>query len=176
MDRPIRLLCLDVDGTLVRTRSGNPERTAVFPRSSEEDWTWIEGVLEKIAQMRAENPGLCIALATNQGGVGHGYHDRKRLEFEINRVAQALGPDVLVTIAWGMADATNPEYRFDDPLRKPAPGAILAAMRHFGVNALDTLMVGDRDNDREAAVRTGCRFAWAGDFFRSVAPPRREIV
>ena len=33
------------------------------------------------------------------------------------------------------------------------------------MNSMDTLFVGDRETDRQAAEATGCDFAWAHEFF-----------
>ena len=177
MDKqPVRLVILDVDGTLVRTRTGNQNRSAGPNFSAEQDWEWIPGRLEALLAFRAENADVRFALATNQGGVGHGYHDEDRMREEIALVARALGDDVMVNIAWGMTDAVIERYRHEDPLRKPAPGMLLAAMSHFGIEAPDTVMIGDRPADMAAARAAGCRFIWDTIFFRDLqAPGPREL-
>lgn len=49
--------------------------------------------------------------------------------------------------------------------RKPAPGMLLYAMMLKQVHPEDTLMVGDRDEDEQAADAAGCDFMWAWKFF-----------
>ena len=49
--------------------------------------------------------------------------------------------------------------------RKPEPGMLLSIMRYYGVEAADTLFVGDAEVDREAAARAGTSFMWASDLF-----------
>lgn len=61
----------------------------------------------------------------------------------------------------GYEDAN--EWRQD--WRKPAPGMLLEAMRLFDAKPEDTLMVGDSNEDRDAADAAGCGFVWADDFF-----------
>jgi histidinol phosphatase-like enzyme len=53
-----------------------------------------------------------------------------------------------------------------DPLwRKPGKGMLKFLMNHFGVEANETLCIGDRDEDQAAALAAGCAFIWAKDYF-----------
>lgn len=54
---------------------------------------------------------------------------------------------------------------WDAGWRKPYPGMLLEAMRKFNMLSSDTLMVGDMESDRAAALAAGCGFQWADDFF-----------
>lgn len=56
-------------------------------------------------------------------------------------------------------------YNANDPRRKPNPGMLLEGMKHVGVEASETLFVGDRDEDEQAAKNAGVDFVWAKDFF-----------
>jgi len=49
--------------------------------------------------------------------------------------------------------------------RKPAPGMLLAAMATCGCDPENTLMVGDSEEDQQAAANAGCTFQWAWEFF-----------
>lgn len=49
--------------------------------------------------------------------------------------------------------------------RKPAPGMLLYAMSCKEVSPEQTLMIGDSEEDQQAAAAAGCDFAWAWDFF-----------
>jgi phosphoglycolate phosphatase-like HAD superfamily hydrolase len=42
---------------------------------------------------------------------------------------------------------------------------LLAIMSHYGVDAEQTLYVGNHDTDREAAARAGTAFCWSHDLF-----------
>ncbi len=61
--------------------------------------------------------------------------------------------------------ATIAAYRHESADRKPGPGMLLHAMSKFHVTAARTLMVGDRDEDRQAAARARCDFEDATKFF-----------
>ncbi len=49
--------------------------------------------------------------------------------------------------------------------RKPNPGMLLQAMKDYQVRPIDCLMIGDRDEDRQAAEAANMPFMWAGQFF-----------
>lgn len=55
--------------------------------------------------------------------------------------------------------------RWDANFRKPAPGMLLDFMREYKVNADRTLMVGDSEEDSQAAATAGCEFIDADTFF-----------
>jgi FMN phosphatase YigB (HAD superfamily) len=42
---------------------------------------------------------------------------------------------------------------------------LIDLMQQFGVTPAETLYVGDREEDRDAAKRAGIRFMWAHEFF-----------
>lgn len=53
----------------------------------------------------------------------------------------------------------------DPEWRKPHPGMLQAAMNHYTISAVDTLYVGDRDEDKQAAEAAGVTFVHADEFF-----------
>mgnify|MGYP006210630417 FL=1 len=46
-------------------------------------------------------------------------------------------------------------YRADSPLRKPAPGMILRAAKELNLSLADSILVGDKPSDIEAARAAG---------------------
>jgi phosphoglycolate phosphatase-like HAD superfamily hydrolase len=56
------------------------------------------------------------------------------------------------------------EWRED--WRKPAPGMLLAAMKHFGETPENTVMIGNSDDDKGAAAAAGVRFIDEFEFFK----------
>ena len=63
--------------------------------------------------------------------------------------------------------ATIEELRKDSPRRKPGPGMLLEIIEQSGEAKRDTLMVGDRPEDEQAARNAGVNFMWADAFFSS---------
>lgn len=157
------LIIFDADGTLRRaTAPGQP-----CPRH-ENEWTLMPGVergcraiLVEHRRRLAHGGSLQVAVATNQAGVEDG--DLTRGEAEglarscLLRAFRGDWPPAYVRVA-----TSKEESDFD---RKPNPGMLLDILDHSGVSAHRTLVVGDGDEDREAAETIGADFAWAGDFF-----------
>jgi len=56
-------------------------------------------------------------------------------------------------------------YQWMPDYRKPAPGMLLKAMQDANISTLETLMVGDGEEDEQAALAAGCDFQKANDFF-----------
>jgi HAD superfamily hydrolase (TIGR01662 family) len=130
-----------------------------------------------------------LAIATNQGGVGMRrwlegrgrkagqFPTATEIEQRMQGLLEGLGapPDLPVYVsyryqnkegAWAPVPAGQEENpRWQSSWRKPNPGMLQQAMQDAGAEPQETLFVGDRPEDREAAQRAGCAFQWAGDFF-----------
>ena len=167
--KPERLVIFDLDGTLC-------------PLNSTE---LLLGVIEWAERNRHTQ----CALATNQGGVGLRYWMEKdgfgnpsaypnvaMVEKRLSAVKAALPIQSLrlyVCYAYITKKGQQtpvPEGEFGKSMwmldhRKPAPGMLLRAMRDAQVRPSHTVMVGDRDEDMQAAQRAGCGFVTADEFF-----------
>ncbi len=166
----LKLIIFDVDGTLA-----DRDTSVLLP-----------GVREWFDHNR---DAFKIALATNQGGVGlrhwmetegfgepEKFPDELQLLGHLNSVIDALDTRVLLLVCfayqskksgkWGPTPAGREKsFNWQPKNRKPAPGMLLAAMKAAEVEPAQTLMVGDRDEDREAAEAAGVRFIHAAEFF-----------
>jgi D-glycero-D-manno-heptose 1,7-bisphosphate phosphatase len=152
-----RLIIFDKDGTLAE---GPEERR---PPNTLAEQVVLPGVIEKCAVLRQR--GVRLAIATNQGGVAFGYMSEGTAWDLLRTVAQRIDAE-----AWILCPhhphGTIERYRGDCDCRKPRPGMLLDLMQYFDVPRGETLHVGDRDIDREAAARARCDFAWADAFFQ----------
>ena len=168
----ISLVVLDIDGTVVTTKSGSPFR------ETPDDWKFLPGRQELVRKLLAD--GVNVAIATNQGSVAYGINTQAEIQAELERtVSELAGPasgEVFLRAAYNHPKGSVPEYTKDDDFRKPGGGMIRAAMEHFGVAPRETLMVGDRPEDKAAAEAAGCNFCWADEFFElSVPAPALEL-
>ena len=164
-----RLAIFDIDGTLTEIKPEIRERKPrlVTPNHLGEQQP-IEGVSEKLANLRAQ--GVQIALATNRGGVAFGYTTLEMAFTLAKEAAELCGiPDVPVYVCPFHAKARGrnavAEFSREDDCRKPNPGMLLQAMEETGTAPEDTIFVGDRDSDQEAAENAGVRFYWAEEYF-----------
>lgn len=160
------LVVFDLEGTLCHTRTGGPFR------KSADDWELYPDVLDRLAFLKER--GSKIALASNQGGVAFGHLPAGPLHAELRRLAKAVGAD-----DWRWCfhhpDGTVAPYNVPCRCRKPGPDMLLELMKEAGAAPGRTLMVGDREEDQRAAIRAGCGFIWASDYFgRSDPEPSRE--
>lgn len=153
-----KLIIFDVDGTLTTTKSG-----ATF-RKTADDWQWLPGRLEKLAKL--DRQGAKLACATNQGGVAYGLLDPREIRTALTLMAEEAHIPV-VEMCFSHPKASLAEYREDSPRRKPGPGMLLSIIQKSGESASDTLMVGDRPEDEQAAMAAGVDFQWADTFFAS---------
>jgi D-glycero-D-manno-heptose 1,7-bisphosphate phosphatase len=160
------LVLFDVDGTLVRTKSG----AAV--RKTPDDWTPLPGRLQAFIDLHTA--GKRAALVTNQGGAAFGYFTPVEMHIQIRRLARFLGLGEGRTgearwdacyICYTHPQGTVPALTCVDERRKPAPGMLYEAMRDTGITPPWTLMVGDRPEDEAAAHAAGCGFLWAAEYF-----------
>lgn len=153
-----RLIIFDTDSTLVTTKSG-----ATF-RKAADDWQWLPGRIEKLRELKAQ--GVRLAVATNQGGVAFGYLKQEDILQALMEMTEEGGiPYAGLYVCYNMPNAKLEQYRYEDDRRKPGPGMLLEAMQDFEATAEQTLMVGDRDEDRDAAQAAGCSFQWSHEFF-----------
>ena len=74
----------------------------------------------------------------------------KRLQKELSEVLQQFNVWVSVDPRW----------------RKPQPGMIIVACGVASVSPEDTLFIGDREEDKEAAGNCGCSFQWSWEYFK----------
>jgi HAD superfamily hydrolase (TIGR01662 family) len=107
----------------------------------------LPGVAEKCAELRAA--GITLAIASNQNAA----RDIADIHAQLAWTAEAIGASVVL-------------YATDEARRKPAPTMLFEAMAAVGATPGETLFVGDRDADAEAAQAAGVAFCYADEFFR----------
>ena len=152
----IKLVIFDVDGTLVTTRSG-----ATF-RKTADDWQWLPGRLDTLKRFKAE--GIKLGVASNQGGVAFGYLPEEAITYELIRMGNEAGID-MIRACYTHPHAGLATYRVEDPRRKPEPGMLQEIMEQLETIPQYTLMVGDREEDRMAAHNAEVAFMWAEECF-----------
>jgi len=135
----IAAVLLDRDGTIVRDEpyNGDPALVEALPGA-------------KAALDELRGLGLGVALVSNQSGIARGLITRAQVEAVNARVVEILGPfDVVLYCSHGPEDACA--------CRKPKPGMLLEAMRTMGVDPHECVMVGDKNDDIDAAQAAGVR-------------------
>ena len=168
------LYLFDLDGTLITSYMDRPDKDY-------HAWGMLPGRTERLAQLRER--GNQIGIVTNQGGVAWGHNTEADFERKITRVAREFGYSNVTCISYAQrnppllaglpvwacyADSRAPDARYhvNAHRRKPSGAMILEAMQAFGRSVDETLYVGDRQEDSDAAQDAVVRFQWAHIFFK----------
>ena len=156
------LFILDADGTLVQGVQG----IDVPNRLSEQEL--IPGVADRCAALRRE--GHTLAIASNQAGVALEYSTLDEAVERIQWIAGQIGAERWIISTWHRSGKRqfqhDPEsgVSYRQFFRKPQPGMLLWLMLRLEFGAPTTRYIGDRPEDRAAALAAGIGFAWANDF------------
>lgn len=169
----MELLCLDLDGTLVD--NALVEIDGKLQRRQHELFTKPVLLENRLAVLRdAAQEGWRFAIITNQGGVAWGYHTvaevYDRIGCTLRQLAFFDGRPFSVHVCFSHPRATVDGFKVGTQRRKPSGAMIREAIdAHLGVGerleGCSIHMVGDRDEDREAAADAGVGFEDAGSFF-----------
>lgn len=140
---------LDRDGTL------NVEKNYLY---RVEDFEFIPGAVEAVSMLN--HAGFLVVVLTNQSGIARGFYseaDLRQLHRHVDALLAAEGARV---DAWYYCPH-HPEgrepYRQPCNCRKPLPGMLLQAAEEHGINLKESVMIGDKLADIQAALAAGCR-------------------
>ncbi|MDG0980804.1 MAG: HAD family hydrolase [Halieaceae bacterium] len=152
---PARALFLDRDG-VINHDDGYTSRP--------EDFKFIDGIFDLCRA--AKQSGYLLIVVTNQAGIGRGYYTEQ--DFFVLTAwmcARFEAEGAPITEVFFCPD--HPEhgigsYKKDSFDRKPNPGMLLRAAEKYGISLHDSIIVGDKDSDMQAAERAGvstrCRY------------------
>lgn len=145
---PRQAAFLDRDGVI------NRDRAYV---SRWEDFEFVPGAVD--AMRRLKKAGYALVVVTNQSGIARGYYSEAQYQALTAAMQQALAN------AGAAVDAVyhcphHPkgkvaELAIDCDCRKPAPGMILRAAKELNLSLPDSILVGDKPSDIEAARAAG---------------------
>jgi D-glycero-D-manno-heptose 1,7-bisphosphate phosphatase len=161
-----KILFVDLDGTIRVPKSGSK-----FIQNPD-DQSLIPGVAPAIAKFSNYE----IIGITNQGGVAAGYKSLEDCISEQMRTMELLPAIKEINFCIDFAGKTA--YRLTNQkslillpegpnYRKPGPGLLLAYLELFPLFPDYAIMVGDREEDRQAAYAAGIDFMWAEIFLKN---------
>lgn len=136
---------LDRDGVLNRRA---PEHDYIRCIS---DFHILPGVPEAISRLNLA--GLLVFVITNQRGIA-----RKLVsEYEVEEMHDQLRTAVQEASGRIEKIYTCPhDYSEKCNCRKPSPGLLIQAQREYGIDLLNSWMIGDSPSDVESGKRAGC--------------------
>jgi len=118
-----------------------PELLELIPRSGE-------------ALSLLQKAGFLLIAVTNQAGVAKGKFPAEDVEQVHARLAELL-QEFGVKLDAVYCCMHHPDFTGPCDCRKPAPGMLLEAARHFDIDLAHSYMVGDRMSDLLAGVHAG---------------------
>jgi D,D-heptose 1,7-bisphosphate phosphatase len=124
-----------------------------------EDFQWVDGAIDAVKTLNKE--GWFVFIATNQSGIARGFYKEEQMhtlhdfmKAELSR-HDAYVDDI--RFCPYHAEGTVAEYSRASDWRKPGPGMILDLMKHWPVNRVASVLIGDKDTDIQAAEAAGIR-------------------
>jgi D,D-heptose 1,7-bisphosphate phosphatase len=122
-----------------------------------DDFEWIPGARQAIK--RFNDAGYLVFVVSNQSGVARGLY----VEEDIHRVhawmaeeLQSVGAHIdCFEFCPFHPEGTIERYRQVSPRRKPGPGMLLDCLAAWPVKKEESLLIGDRPSDIEAAEAAG---------------------
>lgn len=139
--RKKRALFMDVDNTLIVTRSGNK-----FPIDNM-DWRFKEGMLRALLSFFRKNSKFSyLLLVSNQGGISMGFVKEEdiieKFESIVDKLRKILPKRIRV------------DYKYCPNMkginRKPKPGMAFEFRDEIGISLPNSIMVGDADGSEES--------------------------
>lgn len=158
-----KVLCLDLDGTVRRSKSGS-----TFIKGPD-DIELMPGIEDKI--MMYKNAGYLVFGVTNQAGIAHGFKTEELMNQELDATRELFKRDVFEGIFYASNDENGKvfPYNYRSLLRKPGYG-MLACIEEgcfeqdIIVDWDNSLMVGDRSEDKECATNAKVKYLDISEF------------
>lgn len=127
----------DLDGTLIKTKSGN-----VFPKDVN-DWVLREDVIDKIAEVF--DPTY-LFIVSNQGGIPRGFVKEKEFKKKLETICNMISSRLMIHV-YGEYSATEDK---EDPNRKPNTGMLKKCLATYAektgkqlIGNCNMIMIGD---------------------------------
>lgn len=124
-----------------------------------EDFEFIDGVFDACQQFIEQ--GFIIIVVTNQSGIGRGYYSEQDFNLLTNWMKSEFNkhqiPITEVYFCPHHPKKALPEYLKECDCRKPMPGMLNQAIKQFDIDVSQSIMVGDKISDLQAAQAAGIK-------------------
>ncbi|MEI7423635.1 MAG: D-glycero-beta-D-manno-heptose 1,7-bisphosphate 7-phosphatase [Prolixibacteraceae bacterium] len=140
-----RALFLDRDGVI------NKEINYLYRK---EDFVFIDGIFEicEFYQRR----GFVLIVITNQAGIAKGYYTEEDYNILTEwMIAEFSKRSIAINRVYHCPHF--PEITGDCGCRKPNPGMLLQAQSEFNIDLPNSILIGDKQSDFDAAINSGIK-------------------
>ena len=110
---------------------------------------------------KIKEAGYGIIVVSNQSGIARGYFTEKDLSAVEKRIEDILsGSGAPLPDKWYYCPhhvkGSVKKYAVECDCRKPKPGLFLQAVKEFGIDCENSVVIGDKVSDLEAGFAAGC--------------------
>ena len=146
-----KALFLDRDGVI------NVEKEYLYKK---EDFELVNGIIELCSYY--QSLGYLLIVVTNQSGIARGYYSEEDfLDLTKWMVEEFLHHGISLTQVYFCPH--HPDISGSCKCRKPQPGMLLDAQKAFDIDMTQSLLVGDKERDIEAALNAGIKETYLFD-------------
>jgi len=146
-----KALFLDRDGVV------NVEKEYLYKI---EDFEFIDGIFDLCQHY--QQLGYMIFVVTNQSGIARKYYTERDFHLLTEWMVQEFEKRN-ITIDKVYHCPHHPQINKKCNCRKPEPGMILAAKEEFNLDLENSLMIGDKESDIQAALNAGIEHTYLFD-------------
>ncbi len=146
-----KALFLDRDGVV------NVEKEYLYKI---EDFEFIDGIFDLCQYY--QQLGYMIFVVTNQSGIARKYYTERDFHLLTEWMVQEFEKRN-ITIDKVYHCPHHPQINKKCNCRKPEPGMILAAKEEFNLDLANSLMIGDKESDIQAALNAGIKHTYLFD-------------
>ncbi|MEA1916376.1 MAG: D-glycero-beta-D-manno-heptose 1,7-bisphosphate 7-phosphatase [Campylobacterota bacterium] len=125
-----------------------------------EDFVFIDGIFEVCKKY--QELGYKIFVVTNQSGIARGYYS----EDEFNSLSKWMVEQFStkgITVTKVYHCPHHPDFGTTCKCRKPEPKMLLDAKKDYNIDLKNSVLIGDKSIDIEAAYNAGLRTAYLLD-------------
>lgn len=146
-----RALFLDRDGVI---------NVEINYLSKIEDFVFIDGIFELCKKY--QDRGYLIFVVTNQSGIARGFYNQSDFDTLMTWMTKEF-LDKGIKISKVYFCPHHPEISGECSCRKPKAGMILEAKKEFDIDLENSILVGDKERDIEAALASGIKESYLFD-------------
>jgi len=152
----VKALFLDRDGVI------NIEKDYLY---KVEDFEFVDGIID-LCKFYQEL-GYILIVVTNQSGIARGYYS----EDDFNRLTSWMIEEFSkygIEIKKVYFCPHHPDINGECSCRKPQPGMLFDAAKDFNIDLEDSILIGDKQRDIDAAINAGLKFTYLFDENNSI--------
>ncbi len=130
-----------------------------------EEFEFIDGIFELCRYY--QKLGFIIFVITNQSGISRGYYSENDFsQLSAWMVSEFAKHNIEIKKVYHCPH--HPETSGECTCRKPHAGMLLDAKEEFDVDLQNSILVGDRERDIDAAINAGLQETYLFDEFKKV--------